>query len=808
MNRHLITGRLLMQRQMVRREVLDVYEVYQRYALAPSIFRCGPGHWFTGLRACVLDHLGTMWLENDRTNALILEVKPQPTGRTLGEKIVILAMPGSYFPTQSVILVGLHFSDVRYRQVIVVPQLLTRLQFLQELGLVKECGLYGVSRCLIHIGFAPWEQQDPHARLLAHASFVQIWVDGRDPGACQDHPNDEVADFEDSDEQSLLQSLWHGVETLGIAQLPPPGNPVQFDPWVNVREDGHQLRCRDPQCDNDFWLGLVQEVNLSDNPFVHAFLKLEPMKWSEENDEMLDENDRNECDCAPDAASDHPLDRHGGEHFLPFADEPEEVPCELPPRVISLVDSLGDAYESFADSKARIEPGEYGVDCRVVIQAMDWFNHHFSIPLFPQGLSWKPCTVPWLDLPRWQGDCPQELHFYRDGSAVDHHAGAAVVLWAFTSEWQWAGGLVHQLEVGRNAFEAEVVAHMLTAKWLHDLWRTQGRHWAYTPRVVCHYDSTSAAGSALGWCQARDSLTMKARGMHHLLKQGHGIEIEAAHIYGHQGDPGNEAADTLAKFAAVHSMAQPFWQGFCSEDTLPSLYVQWFWILARPDLRNFWCAGRLQPPIPMNEEDAQVVQELKSWQTGVRQAEPLQLQLRAVSCNVLTLSQRYVSAHAATASFLDQCHDKGFAVVALQETRLKPLSFGHPEYVTVAHPSLKGHGGVLLALHRRLFRVHGDGGVKEAVAEKHISVVASTPELLIARVWYGSLDLLVTVAHALHTGHSPTEVATFWSSIQSLLPSYLHATDMLVLVDANARLGSRTSPAVQGHRERQWRAFP
>ena len=43
MNRHLITGRLLMQRQMVRREVLDVYEVYQRYALHPLSFVADQG---------------------------------------------------------------------------------------------------------------------------------------------------------------------------------------------------------------------------------------------------------------------------------------------------------------------------------------------------------------------------------------------------------------------------------------------------------------------------------------------------------------------------------------------------------------------------------------------------------------------------------------------------------------------------------------------------------------------------------------------------------------------------------------------
>ena len=356
MNRHLTAGRMLMQRQMVRREVLDVFVVYQRYALAPSTFRCGPGHWFTGLRTCVLDHLATMWLENDRTNALILEVKPQPPGRLHGKKIVILAMPGSYFPTQSVILVGLHFSDVQYRQGLVVPQILTRLQFLQELGLVKECGLYGVMRCLIHVGFAPWEQQDSHTRLIAHASFLQIWVDGRDPGACQEHPNEDDSGFEEDDEQSPLQIVWHGVETLGIAQLPPPGNPVRFDPRVSVREGGSQFCCRDPQCTNDFWLGLVQEMTCSDNPFVQAFLKQELVQTLEEHEEVFQVIDKN---------ADEEVQREDrgvlmkcleGEHLLPCVEDIEEVPGELPMRVISLVDTLGDIYAPFVDDRTQNEP--------------------------------------------------------------------------------------------------------------------------------------------------------------------------------------------------------------------------------------------------------------------------------------------------------------------------------------------------------------------------------------------------------------------------------------------------------------------
>ena len=226
--------------------------------------------------------------------------------------------------------------------------------------------------------------------------------------------------------------------------------------------------------------------------------------------------------------------------------------------------------------------------------------------------------------------------------------------------------------------------------------------------------------------------------------------------------------------------------------------VQWFWILARPDLREYWHAGRLQPPQPQPEADEQVLRELRAWQASTTPKSSLCLQLKTVSCNVFTLSKKYVSSLAAAVGFLDQCHGKDIAVVALQETRLKRTRLGHSDYIVVAHPSLKGKGGVLLALHRRLLRIDGEHGPKEALAEKHISVVASTHELLIVRVWYGSLDVLMVVAHAPHTGRPFAEVEAFWGSIATSIPAYLKSNDMLVFADANGRLGSRTSEAVQG----------
>lgn len=138
---------------------------------------------------------------------------------------------------------------------------------------MQECGRYGTTRCLVKVGFAPWEQQDPHARLLAHASFLQTWVDGRDPGSCQGNADDEAADFEESDDQSLLQVAWPGAEALAFGRLPPPGNPVRFQSWVEADDDELCGGFHDPRCDNDFWLDFVQGIEATNNSSAKAMLK-------------------------------------------------------------------------------------------------------------------------------------------------------------------------------------------------------------------------------------------------------------------------------------------------------------------------------------------------------------------------------------------------------------------------------------------------------------------------------------------------------------------------------------------------------
>ena len=204
--------------------------------------------------------------------------------------------------------------------------------------------------------------------------------------------------------------------------------------------------------------------------------------------------------------------------------------------------------------------------------------------------------------------------------------------------------------------------------------------WLWRPRFAYHFDSTSAAGAALGWYNANGHLVQKARALHQLLQHGHQVVIEPVHTPGHQGIPGNEAADSLANYAAAYTFrTDDFWNGLCDEEVITTKLMQWFWVLARPDLRNHCFSGALQLPNIKLEEDSQVIEALDSWQEEKRQAPSCEVKFRAVTCNVLSMKDKFLSAFLATMSFLDQCHKKRISLVSLQETRLKRLRFTHPE---------------------------------------------------------------------------------------------------------------------------------
>lgn len=102
------------------------------------------------------------------------------------------------------------------------------------------------------------------------------------------------------------------------------------------------------------------------------------------------------------------------------------------------------------------------------------------------------------------------------------------------------------------------------------------------PRIIFHYDALSAAGVAFGWFGSDDPLSLKAQALRQLIRYGHPVDIEARFTRGHDGDPGQEGADVLAKQAAVNVFqTDRFWIAVCDEAVIKSVWMQWFWMLTR-----------------------------------------------------------------------------------------------------------------------------------------------------------------------------------------------------------------------------------
>ena len=108
----------------------------------------------------------------------------------------------------------------------------------------------------------------------------------------------------------------------------------------------------------------------------------------------------------------------------------------------------------------------------------------------------------------------------------------------------------------------------------------------------------------------------------------------------------------------------------------------------------------------------------------------------------------------------------------------------------------KGHYGIGLWANTMEAYAHSDDQ-QWFLQRGHFTVLACQPRLLVAQICAPFLRLTVVVAHA------PSEVrgnegtaAAFWSECRAALSRRVKDSEVVVLTDANARIGSLTSEAV------------
>eukprot|EP00438_Fugacium_kawagutii_P003418 Skav211332 [mRNA] locus=scaffold3120:141185:146842:- [translate_table: standard] len=284
----------------------------------------------------------------------------------------------------------------------------------------------------------------------------------------------------------------------------------------------------------------------------------------------------------------------------------------------------------------------------------------------------------------------------------------------------------------------------------------------------------------------------------------YGATISLHHVYGHQGNPGNEAADALA-LAAAEGRPSADWShyfAYVSKKTFVH-HADWFWFLFHSLGQGDWHGHVLElPGKPRHCTPCQ-----NDW-IGPPQQDCVgsgRLSLRLATCNVLTLRPSATSddvpavmGPSRAACLFRQFHDAGISMFAWQETRCSNRHRCRDDGLVIWQSAADGRGnyGMLAGFSRLLPHGFLDDGSPVVFTDDDISLICSEPRYLILRVQTAVLRCIVLAVHAPHRGESLDTIERFWTTVSQKVPSHYDGWDHLLLCDANAEVGASPSASV------------
>ena len=410
-------------------------------------------------------------------------------------------------------------------------------------------------------------------------------------------------------------------------------------------------------------------------------------------------------------------------------------------------------------------------------------------------------------------------HLYTDGSRGSAGSGwSVVVLFALPSgKWHFQGILAAPTSAAvfhehlHTSDEAESAALAAAVSWCISL----PEHVSSVIHVDCDAARHFATGAWTlpparhdGPCSAAVSRAL------FIFLESLGRAPWIVAVRGHSQHPWNELADVAARAA---SEATGCATDFCWLDWLKLLrspLLPWLWLLptgswhySMPPLMHLATQQHyVQPPRP--RQACRSLSEVYRLNLGEPRAVTLQLRFRCSSLNVLTLRDTRTEQTRQPVTLLapamqelmqDQCDTAELTLVGLQETRLpKSTSFVSTKFfVLSAECDSAGQGGCALWVNRHRPYGHAPDGAPLLLQRKHLFVIMADPRLLFVRLQAPGLQLLVVVGHGPHSRRPEEERLAWWSRLHTLTASFIKPSERLVLlVDANARVGSVQSPSV------------
>ena len=171
-----------------------------------------------------------------------------------------------------------------------------------------------------------------------------------------------------------------------------------------------------------------------------------------------------------------------------------------------------------------------------------------------------------------------------------------------------------------------------------------------------------------------------------------------------------------------------------------------------------------------------------------------QLILTCATANVLTLypnkQEHGKGITARMESLLRAFAEENINVVGVQETRsqLNGHTMCQDFHILAAPATTKGVGGVQLWVRKRWKLPQGF----LHIATSNLRILATDSQYLLVRLCHDGLRLLFLVGHA---PNCPTieEATHFWAQLSHAIPNSMRSWPLIVMVDANARVGSLPS---------------
>ena len=430
-------------------------------------------------------------------------------------------------------------------------------------------------------------------------------------------------------------------------------------------------------------------------------------------------------------------------------------------------------------------------------------------------------------------DLWDELLVFSDGSTGLATAGpsnCAPGAWAF-SVWIRASGndylIGHATGTTRLAddpfFLGECDDSPLTCELLGLAW---GLAWVveFAPSfelpVSCHYDCTAAGRGVFAAARlpvegqapatSQDGLGAFATFLRQLAAQR--VLLSHAHVQGHSGQVGNELCDELAKYCrrqppTADQVLLPAWPSQAFAHPLKA----WLWLIGstHKDLPTLYAfeseAYRLQscPALPTTDP-------CMGFVPAPSPVEPVQLRGNLMSFNVLSLYDPKRAKGTDTGPGMKvvakrdiikrQLSHLQVLLLGLQETRLVCTEVLPDADYFMLHSSADplGHHGTALWVAKHEPYGHSEGK-RLYFSKEHLTVTGFSPRHIVVQITAPFLTWTVLVAHGPSGATAtPQSIASFWARCRSDLSRRPKGSDLIVLADANAWLGSVTSASVDG----------